>query len=177
MSFSDLQSINLSSIGSSFSDTTVTMSQFSFTVVVFAILLVAINSYAFWGSTVSQRNSLSNGFVKYSNAFRSSKVGSQMTSSSSSYTSTTPSELFAHILSDEEEEEEPEAPPATTDAPAENSEGMSTVKEGIMFPTTLNGSDVRVGIIMARWNSDIIAGLYKVLKCALHRHCRPNYHS
>ena len=139
------------------------MSPFSLTVVVFAILLVAIDSYAFWGSAVSQRNSFSNGFVKHSNAFRSSEVESQMTSSSSSYTSTTPSELFAHILSDEEEEEEPEAPPATTDAPAENSEGMSTVKEGIMFPTTLNGSDVRVGIIMARWNSDIIAGLYKVL--------------
>ena len=99
-----------------------------------------------------------------------------MTSSSSSYTSTTPSELFAHILSDEEEEEEPEAPPATTDAPAENSEGMSTMKEGIMFPTTLNGSDVRVGIIMARWNSDIIAGLYKVLKFAPPRNYRPNYH-
>ena len=135
------------------------------TTVVFAILLATINSYAFWGSSVSQRTSISNRFLKYSSAFRTNKVESQMTSSSSVYTSTTPSELFAHILSDEEEEEEPEAPPATTDAPAETNDGMSSVKEGIMFPTTLNGTDVRVGIIMARWNSDIIAGLYKVLSC------------
>jgi hypothetical protein len=150
------------------------MTQISLTIVVFAILLVAIDSYSFWGSAVSQRKSFSNGFVKYSNSFRSSKVESQMTSSSSSYTSSTPSELFAHILSDEEEEEEPEAPPATTEAPSETSEGMSSVKEGIMFPTTLNGTDVRVGIIMARWNSDIIAGLYKVISCTLPCNYRSN---
>ena len=76
---------------------------------------------------------------------------------------TTPSEMFSqfHRMSDEEEEEEQEEQPTTTDAPGETSE-ISTVKEGIMFPTTLNGTDVRVGIIMARWNNDIIAGLYKV---------------
>lgn len=43
-------------------------------------------------------------------------------------------------------------------------EPISLLKEGIKFPTNLNGSDVRVGIIMARWNSDVIQGLYKVRK-------------
>jgi 6,7-dimethyl-8-ribityllumazine synthase len=37
---------------------------------------------------------------------------------------------------------------------------ISAVKEGIKQLTNLNGSDVRVGIIMARWNADIITGLY-----------------
>lgn len=41
-------------------------------------------------------------------------------------------------------------------------ESISLIKEGVKFPNNLNGSDVRVGIIMARWNSDIIQGLYKV---------------
>ena len=122
-----------------------------------ALLLVVIDSYAFWGSSVSQRNSVSTGFFK---AIRLNNVVTSMVNPSSY---STPSELFNHIMSDEEEEEEePEAPPTTTDAPGESTEGMSTVKEGIMFPTTLNGTDVRVGIIMARWNNDIVAGLYKV---------------
>ena len=38
---------------------------------------------------------------------------------------------------------------------------VSDVKEGVIFPSNINGSDVRVGIIMARWNADIISGLYK----------------
>jgi len=38
---------------------------------------------------------------------------------------------------------------------------ISAVKEGIKQIANLNGSDVRVGIIMARWNEDIISGLYK----------------
>ena len=39
---------------------------------------------------------------------------------------------------------------------------ISSVKEGFELPKHLNGSDVRVGIIMARWNADIVQGLYKV---------------
>ena len=42
-----------------------------------------------------------------------------------------------------------------------SSSGISSEKEGVAFPTNINGTDVRVGIIMARWNSDIINGLYK----------------
>jgi 6,7-dimethyl-8-ribityllumazine synthase len=39
---------------------------------------------------------------------------------------------------------------------------VSADKGGIRFEdTSLNGTDVRVGIIMARWNDDIINGLYK----------------
>lgn len=38
---------------------------------------------------------------------------------------------------------------------------VSLEKEGFTMPTHLNGSTVRVGIVMARWNSDIIQGLYK----------------
>jgi hypothetical protein len=61
---------------------------------------------------------------------------------------------------EEEEEEEAEAPveaPIIDEAPE-----MSMFKEGINFGTALNGSDVRVGIIMGRWNADVIQGLYKV---------------
>ncbi|RYH21195.1 hypothetical protein EON65_21265 [archaeon] len=39
---------------------------------------------------------------------------------------------------------------------------VSLIKEGVKFPTTFNGTNVRVGIIMARWNADIIQGLYSV---------------
>jgi len=38
---------------------------------------------------------------------------------------------------------------------------ISSLKEGIELLKNLNGSDVRVGIIMARWNADIVQGLYK----------------
>ena len=133
------------------------ITNFQFSVLAAALLFVAIDSYAFWGSAVGKRNSLS---AKFFDVIRVNNIASSMVNPSSYSTS---SDLFKHIMSDEEEEEEePEAPPTTTDAPGENSEGMSSVKEGIMFPTTLNGTDVRVGIIMARWNNDIIAGLYKV---------------
>lgn len=135
------------------------MTNIQLSVVAVALLLVVIDSYSFWGASVNQKNAVSSGFRV--NSIRVNSVATQM--SNSPYTSSTPSELFTHIMSDEEEEEEPEAPPTTTDAPAERSE-VSSVKEGIMFPTTLNGTDVRVGIIMARWNNDIIAGLYKVIR-------------
>lgn len=126
-----------------------------------AVLVVVIDSYKFFGSVVGRPFSS----AAISRATRASDIVTQMVQPSAVYSSSTPSDLFTHIMSDEEEEEEPEAPPTTTDAPGETSE-MSSVKEGIMFPTTLNGTDVRVGIIMARWNSDIIAGLYKVINCS-----------
>ena len=57
---------------------------------------------------------------------------------------------------EEEEEEVPTPNPFVEELP-----DISPYKEGIKFPTSLNGSDVRVGIIMARWNADVINGLYK----------------
>ena len=56
------------------------------------------------------------------------------------------------LMSDEEET----TAPLTTEAPE-----MSSAKEGIKFGDLVNGSDVRVGIIMTRWNADVIDGLYK----------------
>jgi 6,7-dimethyl-8-ribityllumazine synthase len=38
---------------------------------------------------------------------------------------------------------------------------LSMLKERPDLANALNGSDVRVGIIMGRWNSDIIGGLYQ----------------
>jgi hypothetical protein len=72
---------------------------------------------------------------------------------------------------DEDDDEEPEEgnSPQTTDAPSEGDGSISLLKQGINFPTTLNGSDVRVGIIMARWNNDIIEGLYQVTSLQLHQ--------
>jgi len=77
---------------------------------------------------------------------------------------------------EEEEEEEEEdsgekesgaAEVATTDATIDGQ--ISLIKQGLNISGFLNGSDVRVGIIMARWNADIIQGLYKVSlnKCIL----------
>ena len=62
---------------------------------------------------------------------------------------------------DEEGEESEEGEPETPNPLVEESDAVSPFKEGIAFPTSLNGSDVRVGIISARWNADIISGLYK----------------
>ena len=61
------------------------------------------------------------------------------------------------VRNSDEDDEEGEAPVAVFDeAP------MSMEKEGINFASSLNGSDVRVGIIRARWNADVIQGLYEV---------------
>ena len=65
------------------------------------------------------------------------------------------SSIYTIRADDEEEDEEETRPTFTTDAPA-----LSLEKEGITF-STLNGSDVRVGIIMSRWNADVVQGLYK----------------
>jgi 6,7-dimethyl-8-ribityllumazine synthase len=69
-------------------------------------------------------------------------------------------DILTPKMDDEEEEEEEEAPTNTEPVVIED-EPMSIFKEGIKFPTNVNGSDVRVGIIMARWNADVIQGLYK----------------
>lgn len=72
--------------------------------------------------------------------------------------------LRATNLSDEEEEgndDEEEASPVQESVVIAEDSSMSLLKEGIKFVEKLNGSDVRVGIIMARWNEDIIQGLYK----------------
>ena len=50
----------------------------------------------------------------------------------------------------------------TNPAPTSNVGEMSLIKQGIKFPSKLDGSEVRVGIIMARWNDDVIQGLYNV---------------
>ena len=64
--------------------------------------------------------------------------------------------------SDDEEEEE-ETPTETLSVDTALAPDISNFKEGIKFTSQLNGSDVRVGIIMAKWNADIIEGLYKVI--------------
>jgi hypothetical protein len=61
-----------------------------------------------------------------------------------------------------EEEEEAEAPVEPIEDVGSNEPELSFFEKGIAFPKDLNGSNVRVGIIMARWNADIIQGLYKV---------------
>jgi 6,7-dimethyl-8-ribityllumazine synthase len=66
--------------------------------------------------------------------------------------------ISSPFISQEEEdddEDEETKPTLSTDAPV-----ISLEKEGVIF-STLNGSDVRVGILMCRWNSDIVQGLYK----------------
>jgi len=65
---------------------------------------------------------------------------------------------------EEDEEEEPAESSGSDEAVvgAESEENtISLLKEGFKAADVLNGTDVRVGIIMARWNSDIISGLYK----------------
>ena len=60
---------------------------------------------------------------------------------------------------EEGEEEESSAPDSGSTALTPD---ISIMKEGISFGSEVNGSDVRVGIIMAKWNADVIEGLYKV---------------
>jgi len=65
--------------------------------------------------------------------------------------------------SDEEEEQqgEEEKAPVESIPIVIESDAISLMKEGIKFPETPNGTDVRIGIIVARWNADIITGLYQ----------------
>jgi ubiquitin C-terminal hydrolase len=70
---------------------------------------------------------------------------------------------------DEEDNDEKEETAANVEIPIESTtsvpvDQISLIKQGLNISSYLNGSDVRVGIIMARWNSDIIQGLYKVNK-------------
>ena len=64
---------------------------------------------------------------------------------------------------DDDDEEEEETPTETLSVNTALAPDISNFKEGIKFTSQLNGSDVRVGIIMAKWNADIIEGLYKVI--------------
>ena len=62
---------------------------------------------------------------------------------------------------DDEDEEQPAEDPSTDGQTLPVIfDGLS--KEQASFDKSLNGSDVRVGIIMARWNEDVIKNLYKV---------------
>ena len=75
---------------------------------------------------------------------------------------------YSSKMSDEEEEseDENEIEEVEDQSPViETEQGtqISLIKQGLNISSNLNGSDVRVGIIMARWNADIIQGLYKVL--------------
>jgi len=65
---------------------------------------------------------------------------------------------------DEDEEQQSsggENDAASAMAPVSDDNQISLLKEGFKATELLNGTDVRVGIIMARWNADIISGLYK----------------
>ena len=82
------------------------------------------------------------------------------------------STLLATEEEDEEDEDsEEEGPESTTQSAGDSTipviefneePKISLIKEGIKFPTKLDGSNVRVGIIMGRWNADVIQGLYTV---------------
>lgn len=82
-------------------------------------------------------------------------------------TSSSSSSFMTSFMSDEEQEEEEEEEEeegsseqaAAVELPPSDA-AMSLIKEGVRFPTTFNGTNVRVGIIMARWNADVIQGLY-----------------
>ena len=66
------------------------------------------------------------------------------------------------IFSDEDEEEGDDFEEEVDSSSPAMGVDMSVIKEGIKPLLNINGSDVRVGIIMARWNADVILGLYKV---------------
>ena len=72
-----------------------------------------------------------------------------------------PGRVSSSIVMDEEEGDEEEDEKTLSTMPSIT---PSMVKEGLSFAgATLNGSDVRVGILMARWNADIVQGLHKVI--------------
>ena len=71
------------------------------------------------------------------------------------------SHLTASDESDEGDDEDVKEPDTTSTAPI-IIDDSAIVKEAAAFSTAMNGSDVRVGIIMARWNEDIIKNLYQV---------------
>lgn len=54
----------------------------------------------------------------------------------------------------------PVPPVEIVELPTESS--ISIKKEGVKFPEVFNGENLRIGIISARWNYDIIDGLYNV---------------
>jgi len=64
---------------------------------------------------------------------------------------------------DEEDDEDEEGNGSVQEVPIVSSTSNAGVElvKGVFFPSALNGSDVRVGIIMTRWNPEIIQGLFK----------------
>ena len=116
---------------------------------------------------VSSAFSFSNGFLRRtSSGSHALRAGASKTKAGirSDYSHQLLNHLFASEGHDEEDVEEEAALPSQASAAiaTDSDAPISLMKQGIKFPTVLNGSDVRVGIIMARWNDDIISGLYKV---------------
>lgn len=129
-------------------------------VVVLCALAVINVSSAFLFSNGYLRRSMSSG--SYALRAESSKVKAGMRRD---YSYQLLKHLFASEGHDEEDTEEEAAklpPQASATIATDLDAPISLMKQGIKFPTVLNGSDVRVGIIMARWNDDIISELYKV---------------
>ncbi len=92
------------------------------------------------------------------------KIDSNVIGSKDSSSSCILNAYNANIVNEDEEEEgdeEESADDSSESAAVIVEDGPSIFKEGIKFGANINGSDVRVGIIMARWNADIIQGLYK----------------
>lgn len=74
---------------------------------------------------------------------------------------------------EEDEDEDEEGNGSVQEVPIVSSTSNAGVElvKGVLFPSALNGSDVRVGIIMTRWNPEIIQGLYKVSAMVLFLFC------
>lgn len=127
-----------------------------------AVIVELTAAFSFFGVKVKvdhqyQWGSVSNVAMKRSPMKTQSAIRLQM---APSYPSV--AELFSSPeFSDEEEDDDEEPAQQQPAVIVEGGEPVSPYKEGIQFPTTLNGTDVRVGIIMSRWNADIVQGLYK----------------
>lgn len=102
------------------------------------------------------------GNIRYSDSSQALNPQSHSISRSKLFSTVLSDQQFyaTPILSDEDDDEtEDSSQPVFDEAPS----SISSIKEGLSFgASSLNGSDVRVGIIMARWNADVIQGLYKV---------------
>jgi hypothetical protein len=73
-------------------------------------------------------------------------------------------EVLNQKLSDEEDEEDDEDKnPAPEQVSLPSDDTISLMKASPSSDASINGSDVRVGIIMARWNADVVQNLYKVV--------------
>lgn len=129
-----------------------------------AVLLVACLSVLVWGF-----NPLPLKNLRRSVGYDITPVASSSVSMRSHHRLFQSMSVQGISAADEEEEEEEESAEEASGADEVESSGaeaiegqISLIKQGLNISTFLNGSDVRVGIIMARWNADIIQGLYKV---------------